>query len=67
MNNWKRIRHEERNHRRIKSSKIILKQKPEIQSKRQKEEALSVFSKVLQNSNLRLEDLLFNVTKMDEI
>jgi hypothetical protein len=65
MTDWKRKRNEERNHRRIKSSKIILKQQAQIQSKRQKKEALSVFSKVLQNSNLRVEDLLFNVTKID--
>jgi hypothetical protein len=42
-----------------------MKNKPHIALNKQQEEAITVFSQVLQNSNIKLENLLFHIAKID--
>lgn len=44
-----------------------MKQKPKLESFLQKKEAWSIFDRVLGKTNLRLEDVLFSLTRIDEI
>jgi len=51
----------------IKSKKVYLKSKPILNEAEDKNEVWSIFDKILGKGKLRLEEILFSVTKIDEI